>query len=239
MILPSEAAGSTPPSTPHPLTQPFTDITETTQSIGLEVIIVAILLLLAVGGVLFLACVLRAKTSRREGRDGERVYDTVEEREVIGTVRNQAYGHVGGREGTEMVRVDATIMEEMDDTVEEREVTGTVRNQAYGHVGGREGTEMVRVDATIMEEMDDTVQEREVTGRVRNQAYGHVGGGKGTEMVRVDATKMEETKGADREYDNIQEREMLETGRNEAYGHIDGGGRRKEHSTEDWEYEEI
>ena len=62
---------------------------------------------------------------------------------------------VGG-EGTEMVRVDATEMEEMDDTVQEREVIGTVRNQAYGHVGGGggEGTEMVRVDATEMEEME-------------------------------------------------------------------------------------
>ena len=89
------------------------------------------------------------------------------------------------------------------------------------------------------ERVYDTVQEREVIGTVRNQAYGHVGQGKGTEMVRVDATEMEETKGADREYDPIQEREVIETERNEAYGHFDGGGRRKEHSTEDLEYEEI
>ena len=43
-----------------------------------------LLLLLAVGGVLFLVCVLRAKASRRERReDGERVYDTIQETEVI------------------------------------------------------------------------------------------------------------------------------------------------------------
>ena len=61
--------------------------------------LVVLLLLLAVDGVLFLVCVLRAKASRREGReDGERVYDTIQEREreVIATERNEAYGHFDG-----------------------------------------------------------------------------------------------------------------------------------------------
>ena len=98
------------------------------------------------GGVLFLVCVLRAKASRREGReDGERVYDTIPEREVIGTVRNQAYGHVGGGEG--MMRVDATEMEEMEgmegadrdyDIIQEKENIETERNEAYGHFDGGE-----------------------------------------------------------------------------------------------------
>ena len=57
------------------------------------------LLLLAVGGVLFLVCVPRAKASRREGReDGERVYDTIQETEVIGTWKNSAYGLYQGEE---------------------------------------------------------------------------------------------------------------------------------------------
>ena len=55
-----------------------------------------LLLLLAVGGVLFLVCVLRAKASGRE--DGERVYDTIQETEVIRTWKNSAYGLYQGEE---------------------------------------------------------------------------------------------------------------------------------------------
>ena len=47
-----------------------------------------LLLLMAAGGVMFTAvlCVLRAKSSRSEVRaDTDRVYDTIQEREVIAT----------------------------------------------------------------------------------------------------------------------------------------------------------
>ena len=56
-----------------------------------------LLLLMAAGGVVFTAvlCVLRARSSRSEVRgDTDRVYDTIQEREVIATERNTAYGHM-------------------------------------------------------------------------------------------------------------------------------------------------
>ena len=116
-ILPSEANPSTTSPTSHQFTQPKEPSTEavstetistprTTQSlvsssssdaiIALVVTLVVLLFLLDVGGVLFLVCVLRAKASRREGReDGERIYDIIQE---IGTVRNESCGYFkGGR----------------------------------------------------------------------------------------------------------------------------------------------
>ena len=51
-------------------------------------VIVVLLLLLAVGGVLFLVCVLRAKASRRE-----------EDQPEIDTKMNEAYGQVSGGRG--------------------------------------------------------------------------------------------------------------------------------------------
>ena len=76
------------------------------------------------GGVLFLVCVLRAKASRREGReDGEE-----------GMKRNEAPCHV---EEIEMMRVDSTKMEggdgEREHNITERE---TEMNEAYGHCNG-------------------------------------------------------------------------------------------------------
>ena len=82
---------------------------------------------------------------RVDATEMEEMDDTVQEREVIGTVRNQAYGHVGGGGGggggggTEMVRVDATEMEEMEgaerdyNIIQKRENIDTERNEAYGH----------------------------------------------------------------------------------------------------------
>ena len=95
------------------------------------VVSLVVLLLLAVGGVLFLVCVLRAMASRREGReDGERNI------QVIGMKRNEAYSHV---EGIEMMRADATKMEgcdgEREHDITEREAE---MNEAYGHCNGGE-----------------------------------------------------------------------------------------------------
>ena len=59
---------------------------------------------MAAGGVAVL-CVLRAMSSRSEVRgDTDRVYDTIQEREVIATERNTAYGHVGVRGDVRMMR---------------------------------------------------------------------------------------------------------------------------------------
>ena len=69
-----------------------------------------LLLLMAAGGVVFTAvlCVLRARSSRSEVRgDTDRVYDTIQEREVIATEINTAYGHVGEGGGVRMARSDA------------------------------------------------------------------------------------------------------------------------------------
>ena len=50
-------------------------------------------------------CVLRARSSRSEVRgDTDRVYDTIQEREVIATERNTAYGHVSLRVDVRMTR---------------------------------------------------------------------------------------------------------------------------------------
>ena len=74
----------------------------------LVVTIVVLLLLLAVGGVLFLVCVLRVKASRRGRR--ERIYGTIQESEVIGTVRNESCGYFqGGRSEDELVGEDEEI----------------------------------------------------------------------------------------------------------------------------------
>ena len=62
-------------------------------------------------------------------------------REVIGTGRNEAYGHVGGeREGriTESRQNEGPDSEY--DTIQEREVIGTETNEAYSHFD-REGRE--------------------------------------------------------------------------------------------------
>ena len=50
-------------------------------------------------------CVLRVRSSRSEVRgDNDRVYDIIQEREVIATERNTAYGHVGVGDGMRMTR---------------------------------------------------------------------------------------------------------------------------------------
>ena len=82
-----------------------------------------LLLLMTAGGVVFTAvlCVLRVKSSRSEVRG--RVYDTIQEREVIATERNTAYGHVGVGGGVRMTRSDASaVMEGGIDDVEYEEV---------------------------------------------------------------------------------------------------------------------
>ena len=150
--MPSEADPSTTSSTSHQFTQPKEPSTEAdgiettstpqaTQSsipsyfsdtiIGLVVSLVVLLLLLAVGGVLFLVCVLRAMASRREGReDGERNI------QVIGMKRNEAPNHV---EEIEMMRVDSTKMEGGDGEREHNITEGeTEMNEAYGHCNGGE-----------------------------------------------------------------------------------------------------
>lgn len=64
--------------------------------------IVIFLLLLVVGGLLILVCVLRAKAAKKEVREAtDRVYDAIEEREVMATRKNEAYGHIGGHIGGE------------------------------------------------------------------------------------------------------------------------------------------
>ena len=66
-----------------------------------------LLFLMAAGSVVFTAvlCVLRARSSRSEVRgDTDMVYDTIQEREVIATERNTAYGHVGVRGDVRMTR---------------------------------------------------------------------------------------------------------------------------------------
>ena len=81
---------------------------------------------MAAGGVVFTAvlCVLRARFSRSEVRgDTDRVYDTIQEREVIATERNTAYGHVGVGGGVRMTRSDASVvMEAGTDGVEYEEI---------------------------------------------------------------------------------------------------------------------
>ena len=63
-----------------------------------------ILLLLDVGGVLFLVCVLKAKASRRERR--ERIYGIIQEREA----RNESCGYFeGGRSEKELAGADEEI----------------------------------------------------------------------------------------------------------------------------------
>ena len=87
-----------------------------------------LLLLMAAGGVVFTAvlCVLRARSSRSEVRgDTDRVYDTIQEREVIPTERNTAYayGHVGVGGGVRMTRSDTSaVMEGGTNDVEYEEV---------------------------------------------------------------------------------------------------------------------
>ena len=68
-------------------------------------------------------CVLRARSSRSGVRgDPDRVYDTIQEREVIATERNTAYGHVGVRGGVRMTRSDASVVMEAGTDVEYEEI---------------------------------------------------------------------------------------------------------------------
>ena len=68
-------------------------------------------------------CVLRARSSRSEVRgDTDRVYDTIQEREVIATERNTAYGHVGVGGGVRMTRNDASVVMEGGTDVEYEEI---------------------------------------------------------------------------------------------------------------------
>ena len=55
--------------------------------------------------------------------DIDRVYDTIQEREMIATERNTAYGHVGVGGGVRMTRSDASaVMEGVTNNVEYEEV---------------------------------------------------------------------------------------------------------------------
>ena len=68
-------------------------------------------------------CVLRARSSRSEVRgDADRVYDTIQEREVIATERNTAYSHVGVGGGVRMTRSDASVVMEAGTDVEYEEI---------------------------------------------------------------------------------------------------------------------
>ena len=68
-------------------------------------------------------CVLRARPSRSEVRgDTDRVYDTIQEREVIATERNTAYSHVGVGGGVRMTRSDASVVMEGGTDVEYEEI---------------------------------------------------------------------------------------------------------------------
>ena len=113
--------------------QPTTIATTATPlAVGLAVIVVDLLLLLAVCGMLYLVCVLRAKVSTTEGREEEN--NTMQHGEVIGTGRNEAYCHVGGeREGRIAESRQNEGADSEYDTIEEREVIGTERNEAYSH----------------------------------------------------------------------------------------------------------
>ena len=84
--------------------------------------VIVVLLLIAAGGVVF-TCVLRARSSRSEVRgDTDRVYDTIQEREVIATERNTAYGHVSVGDGVRMTRSDAGAVMEAETDVEYEEI---------------------------------------------------------------------------------------------------------------------
>ena len=143
-------------------------------AVGLIAIVVDILLLLAVCGMLYLVCVLRAKVSRREGSEDEN--NAIQDREVIGTGRNEAYGHGARREGRITEHHQNEEADSEYNTVQEREVIGTGRNEAYGHGARREGR---IAESHQNEEADseyDTIQEREVIGTEKNEAYSHFDG---------------------------------------------------------------
>ena len=104
--------------------QPIT--TATPLAVGLIVIVVDLLLLLAVCGMLYLVCVLRAKVSTTEGREEEN--NAMQDREVIETERNEAYGHIG--EGRARRVAESHQNEGADSeyaTIQERELTATGR----------------------------------------------------------------------------------------------------------------
>ena len=89
-----------------------------------------LLLLMAAGGVVLTAvlCVLRVRSSRSEvWGDTDRVYDTIQEREVIATERNTAYGHVGVGGGVRMTR---SVMEGGTGDVEYEEVRIKLADQS-------------------------------------------------------------------------------------------------------------
>ena len=103
--------------------QPPTISRTAISSIVATMVVVMVLLLMGVGGVL---CVLRVRSSRSEVRgDVDRVYDTIQEREVIATERNTAYGHIGEGGGGAVGSGDKDM--EM------------VSSTAYSHVSDREG----------------------------------------------------------------------------------------------------
>ena len=124
-----------------------------------------LVLLMAAGCVLFIAvmCVLRARSSVREVKqDADRIYDTIEEREVI----NKAYGHIGeAKGGTD--RVYDTIQEKLFERVPEK-------NEGYVHFMGRGGGVGSRDGAGV-----------EMVG---NSSYGHVGVGGGVRITMSDAS---------------------------------------------------
>ena len=147
-LLPDTTSSAIPTS--H-TSQPPTISSTAISSITATMVVVMVLLLMGVGGVL---CVLRVRSSRSEVRgDSDRVYDTIQEREVIATERNTAYGHVGVGGGGGVGSGDRAGVEMM-------------RNVAYGHVGEGGGGGVGSGDRAGVEMM-------------RNVAYGHVGEGGG------------------------------------------------------------
>lgn len=82
-------------------------ISSSSAAIGIIIAIVVIVLLVTVvlllhGGMLLLLCVLKAKAAKakKEVREAtDTVYDTIQEREVVATRRNEAYGHIGHNDG--------------------------------------------------------------------------------------------------------------------------------------------
>ena len=120
-LLPDTTSSGIPSS--H-TSQPPTISSTAISSIVATMVVVMVLLLMGVGGVL---CVLRVRSSRSEVRgDTDRVYDAIQEREVIATERNTAYGHVGVGGGGGVGSGDRAGVEMM-------------RNVAYGHVGAGGG----------------------------------------------------------------------------------------------------
>lgn len=100
--------------------------------ITLVVVIAVLLLLLAACCVLLIVCVLRAVKEAKEVREGtDRAYDIMQERDVIGTRRNEAYGNADGGEER---RTRESTRREVREGI--GKVIHTKTNKAYSHATG-------------------------------------------------------------------------------------------------------